>query len=335
MHYAPAEKSQVTSLEFVEFNSSVTLSQQYAILGKVAKEIGKVYEKSGDENLAQLAKGYYTMEEEAKHLSKLVEKHLPEYNRVVFGVIEGKVVVDSSFSIDPELILNGGFETGTSSSWTTEYRVDSIRVSGYGDHRVTSEDRHSGSYSMLIGYKYSDNVASTRDWVYQTITIPSDAINVQLSFYYHLYTEDSASFDWFEVYVRSSYGSNLAQVFKKGGANAGGLEEFGWAQVTYDLSAYAGQTVQIYFAVANWYDTLYKTWVYIDDVSVTYEVPQPPSYEECVRDCLWAWCLLNWYYCYYVCGGSCACCFAGGLPCCVPCAICVGGVSFYCLLRCL
>ena len=74
MNYAPAGKSEVTSLEFVEFNSSVTLSQQYAILGKVAKEIGKVYEKSGHETLAQLAKGYYTMEEEAKHLSKLVEK---------------------------------------------------------------------------------------------------------------------------------------------------------------------------------------------------------------------------------------------------------------------
>lgn len=53
-------------------------------------------------------------------------------------------------------------------------------------------------------------------------------------------------------------------------AGAGGLEEFGWAQVTYDLSAYAGQSIYVYFAVANWYDTLYKTWCYIGDVSVTY-----------------------------------------------------------------
>jgi hypothetical protein len=80
MNCAPTGESGVVSMEFVEFNSSVTLPQQYAVLGKVAKEIGKVYEKSGNETLAQLTEGYYTMEEEAKYLSKLVEKQLKEHN---------------------------------------------------------------------------------------------------------------------------------------------------------------------------------------------------------------------------------------------------------------
>jgi hypothetical protein len=83
INYAPAGKSELTSLELVEFNTSVTLSQQFAILGKVAKEIGKVYEKSGDETLGQLAQGYYIMEGEAKYLSKLVEKQLQEYDREI------------------------------------------------------------------------------------------------------------------------------------------------------------------------------------------------------------------------------------------------------------
>ncbi|MEM3832830.1 MAG: rhodanese-like domain-containing protein [Thermoprotei archaeon] len=83
INYAPAGKSEIVSLEFVKFNSSVTLSQQYAILGKVAKEIGKIYEKSGDENLAQLAQSYYTMEKEAKYLSRLVGKQLQEYDREI------------------------------------------------------------------------------------------------------------------------------------------------------------------------------------------------------------------------------------------------------------
>lgn len=82
MNYAPAEKS-VISMEFVEFNSSVILSQQYAILGKVAKEVGKIYEESGDETLAQLAPGYDTMKDEAKYLSKLVEKQLQEYDKEI------------------------------------------------------------------------------------------------------------------------------------------------------------------------------------------------------------------------------------------------------------
>ncbi|MCX8204910.1 MAG: rhodanese-like domain-containing protein [Candidatus Nezhaarchaeota archaeon] len=62
VNYAPAGKSKLVSLEFVEFNSSVTLSQQYAILGRVTKEIGKVYKKSGDKILVQLAQGYYTIQ---------------------------------------------------------------------------------------------------------------------------------------------------------------------------------------------------------------------------------------------------------------------------------
>jgi hypothetical protein len=80
MNYAPAGKSEVTSFEFIEFNSSVTLSQLYAVLGKVAKEIGKVYEKSEDESLMPLAQAYARMNEEAKHLSKVVEKQLTVYD---------------------------------------------------------------------------------------------------------------------------------------------------------------------------------------------------------------------------------------------------------------
>ena len=96
MNYAPAGKSEVTSMEFVEFNSSVTLSQQYTVLGKVAKEIGKVYEKSGDETLAQLAQGYYIMEEEAKYLSKLVEKQLPQYN---YKILQSSAIITDSHII--------------------------------------------------------------------------------------------------------------------------------------------------------------------------------------------------------------------------------------------
>ena len=40
--YTPTDKL-VESMEFVEFYSPVTLSEQYAVLGKVAKEVGKIY----------------------------------------------------------------------------------------------------------------------------------------------------------------------------------------------------------------------------------------------------------------------------------------------------
>ncbi|MEM1540740.1 MAG: rhodanese-like domain-containing protein [Candidatus Bathyarchaeia archaeon] len=85
MNYAPAGKSEIVSLEYVEFNSSVTLSQQYAILGKVAKKVGKIYEKSGDETLMQLAQGYCIMGKEVKDLSKLIENQLQGYNKKIFN----------------------------------------------------------------------------------------------------------------------------------------------------------------------------------------------------------------------------------------------------------
>jgi len=90
MDYAPMGDSKVTTLEFVEINSSMTLSKLYAILGKVAKEIGKVYEKSADESLMPFVLGYSRMSEEAKDLSKLVEKRLIAYD---FEILHSSAVL--------------------------------------------------------------------------------------------------------------------------------------------------------------------------------------------------------------------------------------------------
>ncbi len=79
---APADKSGVVPFEFVDFNSSVTLSDQYSILGGVAQKLGNAYEKSGDEGLTRLAPSYHAMKEEAEYLSNLVETQLQEYNRL-------------------------------------------------------------------------------------------------------------------------------------------------------------------------------------------------------------------------------------------------------------
>jgi hypothetical protein len=86
-------------------------------------------------------------------------------------------------------------------------------------------------------------------------------------------------------------------VFEKAGINFPGLEEYGWAQVTYNLAAYAGQTIQLYFAVANMYDTSYKTWCYIDDVSVIF--PRVSTQRRAVGDDVWEWVTLPWTYTYF------------------------------------
>jgi hypothetical protein len=162
-------------------------------------------------------------------------------------------------------IINGGFEETNMSSWHT---------GGNGDHRRTYlwESHHNGGFSMLIGYNYTSPVANSRDYCYQLVTIPSTAKNTTLSFWYHMFTEDYEPYNWFEVYVKDSCGNNLDQVFYKAGTYPNlGLEEFGWEKVAYNLTRYAGQTISLYFAVANNYDYAYKTWCYLDDVMIENE----------------------------------------------------------------
>ena len=83
LSYNPADEKSITSMEIVKFNSPATLSQQYAILGKVSKKMGKVYKKSGDESLAQLVRAYHIMEKKTKFLSKLVKKQLSTFDMLI------------------------------------------------------------------------------------------------------------------------------------------------------------------------------------------------------------------------------------------------------------
>jgi rhodanese-related sulfurtransferase len=104
LNCAPAEKPEFSSLEFVDINSTATLSQLYTVLGKVAKRIGKGYEKSRDESLTPLAQAYYDMKEEAKHLSKLVEKQLTQYDLEILH--SSAVLIDGP--LGPPLLDDGG-----------------------------------------------------------------------------------------------------------------------------------------------------------------------------------------------------------------------------------
>lgn len=104
LNCATAEKPEFPSLEFVDINSTLTLSQLYSVLGKVAKEIGKGYEKSGDESLTSVAQAYYDMKEEARHLSKLVEEQLTQYDLEI--LYSSGVLIDGP--LGPPLLDGGG-----------------------------------------------------------------------------------------------------------------------------------------------------------------------------------------------------------------------------------
>ncbi len=146
------------------------------------------------------------------------------------------------------LIQNGGFESV--GGWT---------YSGASPRR-TQARAHSGRYSLKLGYssgQQGDSIA------YQMVTIPSSARSATLSFYYWPASNDSSTYGWQEADLIDSSGNVLQQLF------VNTTNDQVWIQMTFDLSAYAGQTIGIQFLDHE--DSgggSYYTYMYVDDVSV-------------------------------------------------------------------
>ncbi len=177
-----------------------------------------------------------------------------------------------------ELIINGGFETGDfGPAWVHgAFRGNNFNPN-QADHAVVLDLPASGSYSALLGFKYASQRSGTRAFAYQDVTIPADVSSAMLFFRVRMQGYDSQFYDPFLADVRTTSGSVLDRVlllsfteynyiFK----DSGWLDDDDTLPVGYDMSAYAGQTVRIYFEQANLYDNLYETWTFVDDVSVVF-----------------------------------------------------------------
>src|SRR5438270_748284 len=148
------------------------------------------------------------------------------------------------------IVTNGGFETGNLSGWTT---------GGVKTPVVSNAKPHSGTYSALLGSTAAPEPNGDSS-VQQTVAVPAGGGT--LSFWYWPSTTDTVTYDWQEAQIRNTSGAVLAQVFKVD-SNAQV-----WTQVTFSLSAYAGQTIVLWF---NDHDDGFAsdpTYYYLDDVSV-------------------------------------------------------------------
>ncbi|HTX59392.1 MAG TPA: hypothetical protein VMH02_06890 [Verrucomicrobiae bacterium] len=150
----------------------------------------------------------------------------------------GNVVSDPGFE-------SGGFADGWSSCGTVAATV-------------TTAEAHSGSYSALSGSTKKPEINGTAG-VCQTIVVPADAT---LTFWVYEGTDDSVSYADQEADLLSTSGSTIANLFKEATTTNG------WVERSYSLSAYAGETVKLYFGVkGNGYSKDY-VYQYVDDVSV-------------------------------------------------------------------
>ena len=176
----------------------------------------------------------------------------------------GLLLVTASASAQTELIINGSFASN-STGWT--------RSGDFYANSTFSACRSCPGYAYVSKSDGSagNNLSGT---LYQTISIPSGASSVVLTFWYHITTTESTgtAYDFLAINVQSSGGSQLQELGKLSNLN----RTTGYTRsASYNLAAYAGQTVRIQFKG----DTDYAdpTTFRVDDVSVLATVAQTPA----------------------------------------------------------
>ncbi len=189
------------------------------------------------------------------------------------------VTAASSVARAGELIQNGGFEAGDfGSAWI--HGAGSI--SGpldpdWADHRVVPEFPYTGNFSALLGFKYHEPQQRRFAYMYHDVTIPSNISRATLYFRFRQQGYDGAGYDPFRVEVRDLSDNTLASVVVYSlGERNGQFKDSGWIQddgvgpAGCDMTAFAGQTVRVYFRQENTSDNRYETWTFVDDVSFVY-----------------------------------------------------------------
>jgi len=143
-----------------------------------------------------------------------------------------------------QLIGNAGFETGSAAPWTAS--------SGVVDNG-TGEAAHSGSWkAWMDGYG-----SAHTDTLSQTVTIPAGC-RATFSFWLHVDTKETGS----TAYDKLTVQANSTTLATYSNVNAAS----GYVQKTFDLSAYAGQTVTLKFTGTE--DSSLATSFVIDDTAL-------------------------------------------------------------------
>lgn len=160
--------------------------------------------------------------------------------------------VSNAVAQPTQLIANSSFESG-GTNWTA---TAGVITNGSGQAART------GSWkAWLNGY----GTAHT-DTLYQQVAIPSTATTATLSFWLKVSSSETTTttaFDTLKVQVRSTTGSVLGTLATYSNLNKGTT----FVQRSFDISAYKGQTVRIFFEGIE--GSQVATSFVIDDVTVT------------------------------------------------------------------
>jgi PKD repeat protein len=158
-----------------------------------------------------------------------------------------------------QLLGNPGFENGSSNPapWTVTSTHTPQQVIG----NSSLEPPHSGTWdAWLDGWG-----KTTTDTLAQTVTLPSGCTNYNFAFWLHINTTETSTttaFDTLKVQVLNSSGTVLSTLATYSNLN----HNTGYAQHSFSLAPFAGQTVTLKFTGAE--DFELQTSFVVDDTSV-------------------------------------------------------------------
>ena len=173
-------------------------------------------------------------------------------NRLLFSLLTGAPPPPPPPPPGSELLLNPGFESGG---------VNWVATAGVINNSTQQTPRSGAWYAWLNGYGVSHT-----DTLFQQITVPSTATTVTLSFWLKVSSAETTTttvFDTLRVQVRNSSNTVLSTLATYSNLN----ETTGYTLKTFDLTAFKGQTIRIYFLGVE--DSSLATSFVIDDTSCT------------------------------------------------------------------
>ncbi|MFF4352939.1 M1 family aminopeptidase [Streptomyces sp. NPDC001530] len=145
-----------------------------------------------------------------------------------------------------QVVTNGGFESGTSPWSPSSSTVITNR---------TGQSAHGGAY-----FAWLDGVGSTHtDTLSQSVTVPSGCSGATLTFWLHIDTAETTSSTAYDKLTAKIGSTTLATYSNLNKAT-------GYVQKSFDVSAFAGQTVNLAFTGTE--DSSLQTSFVLDDIAL-------------------------------------------------------------------
>jgi subtilisin family serine protease len=244
---APAASSTVGGTTTISANASdnVGVSKVEFYLGSSLLGSDTTAPYSFDWNTASVANGAYSLSTRAYDAAGNVGSSAAVSVTVSNGT--------GSCSITEQLLANPGFESGNV-SWTAS--------TGVIDGTTSGSAARTGSWKAWL-----NGAGTTRtEFAWQDVTIPSTACSASLSFWVKITSSETtttSAYDKLAVQVRNSAGTVLATLATYSNLN----KSTSYAQKTFDLSAYKGQTIRVYFNGTE--DSSLATSFFLDDAAVS------------------------------------------------------------------